>query len=353
MSHQDQDKTGKSCCGPSSTARPWYRNKAVIVLAVVLALLALSAIVPVLVSFRERFLMYLGMVWWAILLGLVLSGLIEHFIPQEYISRVLSHPQKRTIFYSVGLSFLASACSCGVLTLSIQLHKKGASTAAVVAFLLSSPWANLPLMLLLIGFWGLLKTLYFIGAAIIIALITGLIFQVLERYDLVERNRRTLELAEDYSIFRDIRRRFREFSWSAQAWKGVFLGVGKGIAEISDMVLWWLLIGMALAAFVGAYIPTELFQRYMGPTLGGLLTTLALGTLLEVCSEGTSPVAYEIFRKTGAFGNSFVFLMGGVVTDYTEIGLLWHNVGRRTAVWFPIVTVPQVILFGYWANKLF
>ena len=33
----------------------------------------------------------------------------------------------------------------------------------------------------------------------------------------------------------------------------------------------------------------------------------------------------------GALGNSFAFLMGGVVTDYTELGALWSNIGRRTA----------------------
>jgi len=48
-----------------------------------------------------------------------------------------------------------------------------------------------------------------------------------------------------------------------------------------------------------------------------------------------------------------VFLMAGVVTDYTEIGLLWHNVGKRVAIWLPIITVPQVIALGIAANILF
>ncbi len=61
-------------------------------------------------------------------------------------------------------------------------------------------------------------------------------------------------------------------------------------------------------------------------------------------------MAFEIYRQTGALGNSFVFLMAGVATDYTEIGLLWTNVGRRTAMWLPIVTVPQIVVIGYLAN---
>jgi len=42
--------------------------------------------------------------------------------------------------------------------------------------------------------------------------------------------------------------------------------------------------------------------------------------------------------------------MAGVVTDYTEIGLLWTNVGKKTALWMPVVAVPQVIILGYLAN---
>jgi uncharacterized membrane protein YraQ (UPF0718 family) len=74
--------------------------------------------------------------------------------------------------------------------------------------------------------------------------------------------------------------------------------------------------------------------------------------VLEVCSEGTSPIAFEIFNQTGALGNAFIFLMAGVATDYTEIGLLWSNIGKRTAIWLPIITVPQILLLGFVLTSL-
>jgi len=45
-------------------------------------------------------------------------------------------------------------------------------------------------------------------------------------------------------------------------------------------------------------------------------------------------------------------LGAGVVTDYTEIGLIWSNIGKRAAIWLPIITVPQVLLLGYLFNVL-
>ncbi len=79
---------------------------------------------------------------------------------------------------------------------------------------------------------------------------------------------------------------------------------------------------------------------------------MVLATIIEVCSEGSSPLAFEIFRQTGAFGNSFVFLMAGVATDYTEIGLIWSNIGKKTALWLPVVTVPQILVLGYVFNLI-
>lgn len=105
-----------------------------------------------------------------------------------------------------------------------------------------------------------------------------------------------------------------------------------------------------MAGFARAFIPTDVFQTYTGPTLLGMLTVLFFATIIEVCSEGSSPLAFEIYRQTGAFGNSFVFLMAGVVTDFTEIGLIWSNIGRKAAIWLPIITLPQVVLIGYLFN---
>ncbi len=150
-----------------------------------------------------------------------------------------------------------------------------------------------------------------------------------------------------------MRKRFKAYKFSLETLKSDLKGVYEGMISLGDMILWWILIGIGLAGLAGAYVPSNIFSTYMGPTIAGLLITLAVATVIEVCSEGSAPLAFELFRQTGALGNSFVFLMAGVVTDYTEIGLIWHNVGKKTAIWLPIVTVPQVILLGILANTFF
>ncbi len=332
--------------------RRFYKNKTFIVVSVLILLVLLSYVIAFLEPFRMSLWMYFKILWWAILLGLFLGGVIDHYVPREYVSHTLSSPRKRTIFYSVFLGFLMSTCSHGILALSIELHKKGASNPAVVAFLLASPWANMTITIMLVGFFGA-KAIFIILSAIIIAIITGFIFQILQRKNLIERNENSLGSKEGFSIINDIKKRYKNYRFSMKTAKTDMKGIYNGIVSLSNMVLWWILIGMGIASVAGAYVPTNIFRNYMGPTIAGLSVTLVIATIIEVCSEGSAPMAFELFKQTGALGNSFVFLMAGVVTDYTEIGLIWHNVGKKTAVWLPIVTVPQVILLGIIANIVF
>lgn len=281
------------------------------------------------------------MIWWAVLLGFLIGGLIEYFIPEGFIYEHLGQKKKSTIITATLIGFLMSACSHGILAISMQLYKKGASIPAVISFLLASPWANLPVTILLFGFFGW-KAFLFIGSAMLIAVITGFVFIWLEKSGLIEQSKKI-----------DVEGGYSWRSLSSVRLDEVIPGVLKGAWNLADMLLWWLLVGLIIASFIGAFVPAHIFSHYLGPTIPGLLLTLLFATVIEVCSEGSAPVAFEIFKKTGAIGNPFVFLMAGVATDYTEIGLIWTTIGKKTAIWLPIVTVPQIILFGVLFNIFF
>ena len=300
----------------------------------------LISFLPPFAALNDSMLSYLGIVWWAVLLGLVLGGIIDYFVPDGFVVKILGKRSKITLINAVLAGFLMSACSHGILAIAIQLYKKGASVPAVITFLLASPWANLPMTVLLFGFFGW-KALLFVVGAMVIALITGFVFTILDQFGLIEGPAKDVE-AENVSWDR-----VTNFDLKRST-----MGVAIGFVSLANMVLWWILIGILAASLIGAYVPDHWFMEYMGPNLTGMLITLAFATVLEVCSEGTSPIAFEIFNKTAALGNPFVFLMAGVATDYTEIGLLWTNIGKRTAIWLPIVTVPQILLLGMWFNQL-
>ena len=340
-----------AACSPA-VKKSIFQNKIAIISSALVLIVFLSYFFPLLTPLRKALLMYLSAIWWAVALGLVLGGVIDHYIPREYISKILARKKPSTILNAVFLGFLMSACSHGILALAIQLHKKGASNPAVVAFLLASPWANFAITVMLVSLFGV-KGVAIIIAALIVATSSGFIFLLLEKKGLIEKNINIIDVAEHFSILQDIQKRRKEYRLTPASVKNDVRGIVAGAGALAEMVLWWILLGVFLASIAGAYIPVHFFHQFMGPTIAGLLVTLALATVIEVCSEGSAPLAFEIYRQGGALGNSFTFLMAGVATDYTEIGLLWTNVGRRVALWLPLVTVPQILILGYLFNIIF
>lgn len=315
------------------------------------ALVAASQLWPKISGVGTIYLGYVKKIGLPFLVGLVLGGIIDHFVPREYIIKLLSGSRKRVIARATFLGFLASACSHGCLALAIELYRKGASVPAVVSFLLASPWASMALTFLLLSLFGL-KGLVIILSALVISSMTGLVFQRLARRGIIETNPHTVSLEENFSILRNLRNRWQGYSFTPAQLMQDFRGILKGMLPLGRMVLGWVQLGLILSALGGFFIPTTIFHQFLGPSPGGLLLTLAAATLIEVCSEGTAPLAYEIYRHTGALGNAFAFLMAGVITDYTELAAVWTNIGRRTVLWMLVVALPMVFLVGVLLNGL-
>jgi uncharacterized membrane protein YraQ (UPF0718 family) len=333
----------------------WYKERLYQVLIVLGILFVIDRMLLVygitaLQGFWLAFYDYLALIWWAIVLGFLIGGIIDYLVPSEYISKFLSKRERKTIGWAVILGFLMSACSHGILAISMEFYRKGASVPAVIAFLMASPWANLPITILLFSFFGL-NAIFFILSAILIAIITGFFYQFLDRKGWVERSKHTRHVSESFSVREDARKRWRSFQRNPSLGK-VLKGTTIGSWSLTKMVMWWILIGVMAAALARTFIHPELFTIYMGPTLLGLFVTLVIATAIEVCSEGSSPISFEIYNQTGALGNSFTFLMAGVATDYTEIGIIGSNIGKRAALWLPVITVPQILVLGYLFNML-
>ncbi|MCK4365720.1 MAG: permease [Thermoplasmatales archaeon] len=354
MKFRKKPKEIETSCGTCChKPKKWYKERLFILGIFLIVFLIISYFTPALKPFYDSFKLYALIMWLPVIVGFLIGGIIDYFIPKEYIEKYLSRHRKRTIVYAIMFGFLMTACCHGILAIGIELYRKGASTSAIVAFFLASPWANLPITVLLFGFFGI-KAVLIIVSALIIAFITGLIFLKLEKRGWVECDKcqrgEDTPLHEDFSIIQDIKRRVREYKFTKTNLKKAFKGTISGSWTLAKMVLWWILIGMTFAAIANAYIPAHLFVTYMGPSLLGLFVTLLFATIIEVCSEGSSPLSFEIYNQTGAFGNSFTFLMAGVVTDYTEIGLIWQNIGKKAALWIPVITIPQVLIISYIFN---
>jgi len=77
-----------------------------------------------------------------LVLGALLSTLVEIYLPDDFIGKYL--PRGRLLGLLVGLSagLLVPTCECGVLSVVRRLLKKGASPLMAITYMLSSPVIN-------------------------------------------------------------------------------------------------------------------------------------------------------------------------------------------------------------------
>lgn len=287
--------------------------------------------------------------WWGIALGIIFVGLLSR-IPRELVMGVLGRDTGvRGLFRATLAGVFLDLCSHGILAVGMKLYERGASTGQVMAFLLASPWNSFSLTLILFGLIGVGWTLLFIGLSLVIGIITGLIFEQLTRRGTLPANpwRETLgeerPVGEMWAELRD------DIHFSAA---GTVDLLKEGIAG-SRVVIRWSMFGLILAGLIRALVPEDAFAAWFGATFAGLWLTLLATTIIEVCSEGATPIAADLMNRAQAPGNAFTFLMAGVATDYTEVMSIKDTTRSwKIALFLPLITVPQVMVIGYLLNNL-
>ena len=287
----------------------------------------------------------MNLMWWGILLGMLAVGLIDR-VPREFVIGIIGRDQgARSLARAVLAGVVLDLCNHGILMVGAKLYERGASLGQVFAFLIASPWNSLSLTIIIGVMMGWGWMVVFIVASLVIAFVSGLVVEALERAGKVRRNPNRVNLPEDFDVWREAKAGLR-----AQRYELTFArDVARRSVTASRFVLRWLFFGVVLAALIQATVPTDVFVTWFGATVLGLFTTLLTATIIEVCSEGSVPIAADLMTR----GNAFTFLMAGVATDYTEILFLREVTGRlKAALLLPLLTVPQVIAIGLVLNGL-
>lgn len=346
--HTAPETTGPACHPQGRTDYMLYGTLGIIL--VMAALHFLPVTVPHLSHFAHAVVEILKTIWWGILFGLVAVGLMNK-VPREYFNAMLGRGDTFGGLIRAALAgLLLDLCSHGILMVGAKLYERGASLAQVMTFLIASPWNSITLTLILIALIGLPWTLVFIGASAFIAILTGWIYVLLTRHGIMPENpNKPAATAQGFSIVQDAKIRLKGFRPGPRFVRDILVG---GWQE-GKMVIRWLFLGIIIAAAIRAFVSTEIMVEYFGPTMFGLLLTLLATTIIEVCSEGSTPIGAELVTRARAPGNGFTFLMAGVATDYTEIMVVREFTKRwMVALSLPLITVPQIVLIGWLMNHL-
>jgi len=285
--------------------------------------------------------------FWGVAVGILFICLISR-VPREFIISILGDKSGLNgIVRAAMAGVLLDLCSHGILMVGAKLYERGASIGQVVAFLIASPWNSFSFTLILWAMVGFKWMLTFLIISMIIAIITGMVFEQFEKRQTIPANPNRIEIPEGFRFMTEAVHAIRNTRFDMSLIKEMLVN---GLRD-SRMVLRWIFFGIIMAALIRTFVSPDHFQAFFGPTFVGLGLTLLVATIMEICSEGTLPVAADILTLADAPGNSLTFLMAGVSTDYTEIMVLKETTSSwKIALFLPLITLPQILITGLILN---
>lgn len=189
----------------------------------------------------------------------------------------------------------------------------------------------------------------FMILSVLVALCSGYIFNLLVDNGELPENPYKYEEDTECTLSKGLTEFLKNISFTPI---GIIKIISNGL-KAGVIVIKWSAIGVIIVAIIRTFVSDSSYGAFFGPTAFGMIATLIIATLMEVCSEGMLPIATDLLTKGRAPGNSFMFLMAGVSTDYTEIMILKDTTKSwKIALFLPLVTVPQIIIISMLLNKI-
>ena len=285
---------------------------------------------------------------WGVLFGVVALGFLTR-VPREMMMAMLgSGKGLQGILRATLAGVMFDVCSHGILMVGSKLYERGATLGQTMAFLIASPWNSISLTFILISLIGFKWTMTFIILSMVVGILSGVIFDLLVDKGILPGNENQPTHNPEYRFWAEAKAGLKRVKWTP---KFIYDTLKMGVLE-SGMVVRWLFLGVIVTGILRVVVtPDALYKELFGPSLMGLWITFIASTIMEVCSEGATPIAADIFRRAGAVGNSFAFLMAGVSTNYTTMMVLRQATKSwKIALFLPLVSVPQILFLAWILN---
>ncbi|MCI0700226.1 MAG: permease [Planctomycetia bacterium] len=128
---------------------------------------------------------FLAILWEAmpfIVLGAILAGILEEFLPQQAITKFLPKQMLPAVMIGALLGLIFPMCECGILVVMRRLLRKGLPLACCIAYMLAGPIIN---VVVIFSTWiafrdhniGWEMVGLRVGLAFVVACVTGLVVQ--------------------------------------------------------------------------------------------------------------------------------------------------------------------------------
>ena len=265
---------------------------------------------------RDSFLMAWE-VWWALVLGFAISGIVQAWVPRARIERAMSGSGPKPVALATGLGAASSSCSYAAIAIAKSLFQKGASAASALAFQFASTnlvWELGLVLWLLIG-WQFTLAEYVGGIVMVVLMAVLLRAFVSPRLEAQARDHAMQADAghQHYPASEELG--WRERLTSVSAWSDV----AHNFRGDWQMLYKEVTVGFVLAGFIaqlGNGFFESLFVRSAPaplPTIENVILGPIIAVLSFVCSVGNVPLAAVLWSGGISFAGVLAFLFADLV----------------------------------------
>lgn len=250
-------------------------------------------------------------IYWALILGFLLSAFVQSKVPKEGMSRWLPDASIKSLLTACAMGIASSSCSYAAVALTRSIIRKGANFAAAMGFQIASTNLVIELGIIMAIMLGWQFTVAeFIGGFLLVMMVM-LGFQLLVSEKIIQLTKKHIEEGEVGKMESHVHTQMMTAdSFTAMShyfmmdvvaiWKDIFLG---------------LLIAGALAAWVPAQAWNIFFLQshpsiatFWGPFIGPLLAIFSF-----VCSVGNVPLAVVLWNGGISFGGVLAFIYADLI----------------------------------------
>lgn len=231
-----------------------------------------------------------------ILLGVIISGIIQIFVTDEMMAKAIPENKFGAIVLASVIGALFPACECGIVPITRRLMAKGVPLYAAIPFMLTGPIIN-PVVLFatFVAFGNDWKIMIERGVvAFLVSLIVGLIlaFQF-----------KTLQVKNELHVHTAPKKMSEKIGEALKHTIDEFFSVGK-----------FVIIGGLIAAAMQTYVKTSTLMALGHGAVSSNVVMMGLSYILSLCSSADAFIASS-FRSTFNDSAIIAFLVFGPMFD--------------------------------------
>ena len=274
-----------------------------------------------------------------LLLGAVISSIIEEFVSDEKLIKLIPKNVILSSLVGVFLGFFLPACDCAVIPISKRLIKKKVPLNVAISFMLSSPIIN-PVVLLstYYAFYNTNSKIFFYRffLGILISLIIGIIMGLLFKNKNVLKNNDCCCNCNHDHIDDD----FKELEKHTINYENRFVRIIKCIGEDLFDVLKYLMIGGLIASIVQVLLPVNVINFFNNNDFMSIVVLILFAYLVSLCSTSDYFVG-KSFLGTFSSSGVIAYLILGPMIDIKNTIVLYGNYQKK----FVFVLIGLIFFF--------